>query len=534
MSKAKGNPEATLSPSRGKPKIRESNVAIQRRHRRRKSLVGGENFFQPVPAWIWLFTAMGVTWGYFTPNPILTICSISMLPVLASLLWFKGEPPVLLFACCMQWLQATTAIFYSDFQNNQLSVDMDVGRGLIEEATWLSMAGVLVAAVGMRLALVNRDNRIVEQAQQEARLIQIDGVLVLYLIAFAFSFFLGRIAFGIPQLTQPLLALGAIRWVMLFLLAYSVLVNRRQYALLGFAVGLEIVAGFTGYFSDFKSVFFILLIVLPAAGLTLRGWRLVQFVTAAILVFVLAVFWTAVKGDYRASLNQGTGQQIASLPIKQRLAILSELPKTVDIEKFKQGFEDLLLRISYVEYFALTIQNVPSNVPYEKGQLWWDSIKHVVMPRLLFPGKSVIDDSMRTSQYTGLEISGAERGTSISIGYFGESYIDFGPIGMFGPIFLLGLFHGSIYRFFTTYSQKKIIGLAIAVSILVFGACTIETSNIKILGGNVVVCLAMTGFLIVGETRLWNLISRPPRRKRDLSSADNVEPPANGRGAEKI
>ena len=82
-----------------------------------------------------------------------------------------------------------------------------------------------------------------------------------------------------------------------------------------------------------------------------------------------------------------------------------------------------------------------------------------------------------------MNVAGSEQDTSIGIGYVGESYIDFGPIGMFIPIFLLGVLYGVINRFFITGTRHKLLGSALAVSVLVFNAYKIETSNIKLLGG---------------------------------------------------
>src|SRR5205814_3724135 len=109
-------------------------------------------------------------------------------------------------------------------------------------------------------------------------------------------------------------------------------------------------------------------------------------------------------------------------------------------------------------------------MPYENGRLWFDAVKHVFTPRAFFPGKGIIDDSARTTYYTGVLVAGLEQGTSISIGYMGESYIDFGPIGMFVPIFFLGLLYGYIYRLFAKHARYKVIGLAVATSTLLFSA----------------------------------------------------------------
>jgi hypothetical protein len=487
------------------------------RGRRRAHVSKFRAFLQTMPAMLWFFTGLGILWACLTPNLVLTLCSLLMIPLLFGLLWFEGEPPVLLFACGMQWLQATAAIFYCDVLGTTLADDLTVGGIKVEEATWLSMAGVMVLAAGMRLALLQQDKKTVLEARQEAHQFQIYRIFIYYLASFVISSVISRVAFAMPGLAQPLLALGTLRWMMVYLLANVVVLQRRHYGLLAFAVCLEVASGFIGFFSEFKSILYILLLVLPASGMVIKGWRLFPTVVLTLLVLGFSIFWTAIKPDYRNFLNQGTGEQIVSVPVEQRLAKLSELAVSITPATFEQGFEDLILRITYVHYFDLTIQNVPTIVPYEHGQLWWGCIRQVFMPRLFFPNKPALDDSARASYYTGQAVAGTDTGASIGIGYFGESYIDFGPVGMFAPIFLLGIFFGLIYRLFISRAKRKIIGFAIAVSILLFNACEIETSNVKILGGTVCVCLAMALFLRFGERWLWNALTRQPggpRRKK--------------------
>src|SRR5204863_3861183 len=131
----------------------------------------------------------------------------------------------------------------------------------------------------------------------------------------------------------------------------------------------------------------------------------------------------------------------------------------------------------YVKFFALTIENVPANIPYENGTLWLGTVNHVLMPRFLFPNKPAIHDSERTRYYTGIKVAGPEEGTSIGIGYMAESYVDFGPVGMFVPILFLGMLYGLIYRFFVHRYPVKVVGFAMATSVLIFRAYNLETSN---------------------------------------------------------
>jgi hypothetical protein len=118
---------------------------------------------------------------------------------------------------------------------------------------------------------------------------------------------------------------------------------------------------------------------------------------------------------------------------------------------------------------------------------------------MLAPEKSKIDDSARTNMYTGLHESGAETGTSISIGYMGETYIDFGPLWMMPVIAGLGYFLGRIYRYLLrSAASRGPLGMGLATAVL-FQAAVFERSITKELGAIVVMLLvswALVRFVI--------------------------------------
>src|SRR5256885_124887 len=105
-----------------------------------------------LPLWLWITAAGLAIWGSFSSNPILTPSLIVILTVCIQLLWRRGEPPVLAFACAMQWLQASAVIFYTDFY--KISVEQAGGGPELETATWLSLIAVVVLTLGIRLALI--------------------------------------------------------------------------------------------------------------------------------------------------------------------------------------------------------------------------------------------------------------------------------------------------------------------------------------------------------------------------------------------
>ena len=456
-----------------------------------------------LPLWLWITAAGLAIWGSFSSNPILTPSSIVILTVCIQLLWRRGEPPVLAFACAMQWLQASAVIFYTDFY--KISVEQAGGGPELETATWLSLIAVVVLTLGIRLALIRCWHSQHTRLSAEAFRINIAKAFIFYIGSFAIATLASRIAFQVPGFTQLIYALTALKWTAIFLLAYCVIDQRAGYIFLAMAIILELSVGLLGFFAGFKSVLFILLIVALASPFAFRGRRLAITVATVLALFFFGVVWSAIKGDYREFLNEGTGEQEVHVSVEARVDKLSDLLTGFTWDNFLDGLDAMVLRVSYVKFFALTLMNVPDSVPYEHGSLWLGALKHIVTPRLFFPEKETIKDSDRTMLYTGVRVAGEEQGTSIGIGYVAESYVDFGRIGMFAPIFLLGIFYGLIYRLLVIQSRDKLICTAIASAILIFGAYTIETSNIKIVGGIVTALLVIGGgYLLFGRVlRAW-------------------------------
>jgi hypothetical protein len=464
---------------------------------------GAETATFRLPWSIWAITGGLAIWSSFSANPILSPVALVLLTVCIQLVWRRGEPPVLAFACAMQWLQASAVIFYTDFY--KVSVEQAGGGPELETATWLSLVAVLVLAVGIRLALIRCRRSQHERLTIEGGQVNIVKAFIFYLVSFGVATVANRIAFHVPGLTQIIYALIALKWTAVFLLAYSVIEQRGGYFFLGIAIMLEVWIGLLSFFSGFKSVFFILLVVALASPLALRGRRLAITIATICALFFFGVVWSAIKGEYREFLNEGTGEQEVYVSVGQRVDKLSDMITGFTWDNFLEGLDAMILRVSYVKFFALTLMNVPDSVPYERGSLWFGALKHIVTPRLFFPGKEAIRDSDRTMLYTGIRVATEEQGTSIGIGYVAESYVDFGPIGMFAPILLLGVFYGLIYRLLVIRPRDKLIWTAIASAILIFGAYTIETSNIKIVGGIVTALLVIGGgYLLFGQIlRTW-------------------------------
>jgi hypothetical protein len=445
--------------------------------------------------WVWLIAAAApfAAWGTLSANPDLTPVAIFILAAVIGLLWRPGEPPVLVFACAVQWLQASLSIFCANYYH--VPVEMLFGAPQGETATWLSLYGVLAVAVGIRIGLVGARSATTIGATTSR--INVNTLFYLYIAGFFVFSAMQAVAFAIPGVTQLILAAANLKLALIFLLFYCVLEQRRGFPLLVAAFSLEMIVGFLGYFATFKNVFFLLFIAALTAPGSLKGKRGVIALTVTLAVLVFGVFWTSIKKDYRDFLSGESGSQQTDITFADRAGKLLDSSTNFSWEQFDQGFQQMLGRISYIDYFAATIQTVPQEVPYENGALWGDTLKRIVMPRLLFPDKSRIDDSERTNMYTGSRVAGTEEGTSIGIGYMAESYIDFGPTYMFVPILLLGVFYGLIYRYFIARKDFRIIGFAIGTGLLLTVNQDFAASNAKIVGGMVtglIICAAIFEF----------------------------------------
>ncbi len=79
--------------------------------------------------------------------------------------------------------------------------------------------------------------------------------------------------------------------------------------------------------------------------------------------------WSAVKMDYRSFLNE------EALKTEER-SRSNKGPKMTDLvdsmtwNNISDGVDALVLRVSYVNYFALAMENVPARFRLKMGRLW--------------------------------------------------------------------------------------------------------------------------------------------------------------------
>ncbi len=471
---------------------------------RRSSI--GEKLTPPIAAN--LIAILITAFGIGSLNPLPTIASGIALIIIVRTLWLPRLPPVLLFAATFQWLQVAGPIFSANIEGKRLSEGFEQGI-YYEYAAWLSLAAIVTLSIGMRMG-VQKFRYQPQVIEEHSRQLSLPRLFIAYLFCFALSTGLTWLSWRAGGLRQPLLAFASIKWIPIFLIFWTTTYSNKPKNVMLIVLAIEIIIGFTGFFSGFKSVLFVYLIVV--AGV-LKSLMRPQFLLGATATLVMALFWQAIKTDYRTFLNQGTGMQVVSVPFTERIKFLAQAATTVSVEDLHEGFVNGFTRLGYIGYFAYSMEHVPRQVPHQGGDLWLGAIKHFLMPRLFFPDKPEINESKRTRQFTGVMVAGSDQGTSISIGYVGESYIDFGYVGLFVPVFVLGYIFGRSFRFFLERSTYCLLGLATSTTILLTYAVSYGASNISMVGGFVTACLAYVVMLGFFDKSIWRWSAREGRQR---------------------
>lgn len=338
----------------------------------------------------------------------------------------------------------------------------------LETASWLALAAVLVVAIGIRVALYRVPPIPIGKLRDEIARLDSKKLLLAYGTAYAFNFlFGGGNLLGLGGLAQAAIAITLVRWAFFFLLACAVLVQRWQYHFLILAILIEISLGLLGFWGSFKDFFFIFAIAYVAARPRVTGREASVIGGVFLIVFTVGLFWQAIKGDYRSYLTGGQAIQGTQVTMADEIRMMGYMLETTRGQDLIDALDHTVERICVNTFFFGEVVNyIPEYRPYDGGAGWRAGIEHVFKPRFFFPDKPVLDASEITNRYTAHEVAGVDRGTSFAIGYFGESYADFGPVWMFAPIFLVGLMLGLMYRLFIVKSRVKIMGFAFATAFL--------------------------------------------------------------------
>lgn len=442
------------------------------------------------------------------PNTVLALYAIGVLALGVAALYRPGEPPILLLVFGYQWLQASLTLFYGNLVGRGPDF-LSRSSGQHEEAIFLLLTGLLVLAISMKIAIgpVRRD--LDEKLMAYITSYSVARWFAVYLASWLFSEVCLTLSGMSEGLRQPLLFLGQVKWATFFCLTVASFApgqRSKGYWLVAFCLELAISVG--GYFASFSDVFFYTLVSMAANRNTLRPRTVIPLAIVGSIMLLFAVIWSGVKMDYRDYVNQGTSEQVVLVSYGDRLSRLAELVGKTDSAALKEDVDTLVSRVVYFEFFGLVLDRVPSGMPHANGELWGQAAIMPFTPRLLFPNKPVLNDTALTMRYTGIYQPAWLRGTSVSLGYMTEAYIDFGPVLMFGAIGMLGFGMGFLYRWLLNQSgQRAAIGAALAPMSLM-PQRMIESSIFKLLPPLVLAYIGSWFILNFVAPRLFGFLGR--------------------------
>ena len=399
--------------------------------------------------------------------------------VIVKLLGRPNMPAAAAYFILWQWMQCFTRVLQGIIDGEALAKGMY--GPTVEYAYWYTLASTVTLAVAFRLVLGNL--RAPTRAFAEAhRHWPVRDLLMLYIGGVIFATICAVAARAVPALDQPFEAAAHFKILAMSMLFATVMATGqgRNFMIVVFLI--EVLSGFGGLFSDFKGAFIFLAVSAFMVRIRWTGTMAVATVVLAGAMLVLALWWTAVKTDFREYATASTDSQNIKVDLSSRMGYLGN-KATGDIDWSTASYA-LLLRLSYVDIFGsvIGVQEVAPEARYF-GQ-WQDAIDHIAKPRFLFPGKGVLSDTEVFIRLARGNASEAFRsGTSISVGYVAENYVDMGFPGMLIGVFAIGVMVAGICRYFMTRQLPWMVreGTALAI-IYTIGHDGVEISLPKILG----------------------------------------------------
>ncbi len=388
------------------------------------------------------------------------------------------KPSVFSIILIYHFIQISAGVW----QSNNLGKDINYRSDNMEYAILASYVGLLF----LFLPIVYYQNKIpaltMMQLKKHANRLSIDKTYRAYVIGFFAMNALTGIAFLIPGLTQIIFSLGNIKWFLFLLFGFqSILKNRKRKQFYIFCA-LEFVLGFYSYFSEFKTIIFFIASLSLSFILVVKFNKLMIVMVALVFVFFGGVFWTGIKGEYRTFLNKGSSTQSVQVEKSDALNKLLELSEKQSDNTFTNSLESFLDRLQYTYHLAKTMDRVPSVIPYQNGNNWGSTLTFVLTPRVLNPDKGTYDASKRATKYTGIRYLGVRRGVSISLGYFADGYIDFGYLGMFVPLLILGFIYGRSYFYFVKNASNNYVFNFAVVGAIYLELFAFESDSIFLFG----------------------------------------------------
>ena len=410
---------------------------------------------------------------------------------------------VLLWICGIIWLEIAADVLYADTKAEDLS-EIWFSQSRID-AILFSLAALVAIAAGMRCALwlgrrAFRNGRRLEHEAGDSMSFRFQALLPCYVGSWVLMGPLSIVGNSVTGLQQIVYTFGYLRYALLYLIASYIFERNRGFQWLIVIGGFEIAMGLVSYFSSFKEPVFIILLAFASSRRQIKAGALLVSIAAVVAVLWLSLVWSLIKSDFREGFYSRTfGQNVEWLTDR----IFYE---PID---YSLAMERLVARVGYTYFFSQIIARSEAGAVPQLG-LYRAAVEHVLKPRLLFPNKASLDDSVITTALTGARIS---EGTSVGVGFVAEAYADFGFPQMLIPMFFIGLMLGWMLMYFLTRPIPAALGAAAGTATL-FTQFALAENIDKALGGSLIAFIGMAlilkfGYPLIGRALLARRPSTP-------------------------
>ena len=388
-------------------------------------------------------------------------------------------PAVIAYYLLSQWLQVFARAFLALVDGEPMA--QSIYGPWVLNAYWYMLASTVALAFACKVALGGIQPPSEENWSAHLYWRPLDVFLV-YLGSNLITQMAGLTFGGV--LYQFFDAIARFKIMAAFLLFTSVMSVGRGWPFLFAVLGIEIISGMTGLFGDFRGVFVFLGTAALAAQIRWTARTTGYAFVATFALIALALFWTAVKFDYRELATGGGESQAFQASTSERVGyMLGRMASAADID-WGAASKTLLERLAYVDITGLVINVDLASAEQQSVRQWRDAFAHVFQPRFLFPDKQALSDTEVFIRLTKADLLENMRGgTSISVGYMAENYVDFGFPGMLGGVFATGLLVALVIRFFFSFDVPWMVRQGTALA-FVYSICAsgLEVSIPKILG----------------------------------------------------
>lgn len=425
---------------------------------------------------LFLISFVLISFGY--QNGIYLFLCFFTICLILKLIWRVNLPGILPFAFLMQWLQVIAFVVWMNIYDKPIDyLTKSASVAMISACIGLFVMAAIIV-LGIRNLPVYSDQEFSEVANK----VNPRKILILYVVS---TLFLSSIGFAFGNTSgfaQILVNVATLKWVFFMFYGYIAWINKRNRSIILIILVYEFTIGLYSFFSSFKEVLFYAIL----ASLTfIRHITLRQFLTFLLAgFFLVAIFftWTAIKGSYRNYLNQGKRQQVVEVSQSDAISKIGENVSNLSWKKYQAATSASFYRLQYIYHLSIVMDRIPTLAPHEDGKIWWQNISFALTPRILFPNKPIYEASAKTNKYTGLRYSGLKNGASFSLGYYADSYVDFGYVGMYFPLILIALFVVLIYRTFYKMHQLNLFFRFAIINVILYNFISFEADGLILFG----------------------------------------------------